>query len=249
MNICKDTIQGHDLKFVRAFVEHDVDDPEIESWYYGTTKVKKHKVVIKASTRKKTNTIELFVACKEKPVITGFLAELGHNFNDKLKELGIIKQPVLPITDDETRETISQTNTLLQHQYSDKAVLSLSKRGTEYEVGYKSSEEEAKASEVFEFIKVSPTSREDLVNQIDQVVTVSNIFFCARGKVGEADKEMAGEEIGQELEKMGIDKSEKMSLEEKIRNLSSLGKLMYGMFLPVTFQNYLEAIKEPLILK
>jgi CHAT domain-containing protein len=241
MSICKDTIQGHDLKFVRSFVEHDAEDPEIESWYYGTTKVKKHKVVIKASTRKKTNTIELFVACKDKHVITGFLAELGHNFNDKLKELGVIKQPIYPLTDEETREEISQTASLLQHQYSEKTTLSISKRGNEYEVSFKTSEERSDAAELCEFIKVSPDSRLDVIDQINNIVTVLNIFTCTRGTDLKPPEEV--------LKKVGVDELKDSLIEDKIRDLSSLGQLIYTMFLPVPIQNHLEKVKEPVILK
>jgi hypothetical protein len=241
MSICKDTIQGHDLKFVREFVEYDVDDPEKESWYYGTTKVKKHKVMIKASTRKKTNTIELFVACQNKNVITGFLAELGHNFNDKLKELGITKQPIFPVTDSETREEISQTSSLLQHQYSDKTTLAISKRGDEYEVSFKTSEEYGDASELCEFIKVSPDSRLDVIDQINDIVTLLNIFSCTRGTPGGPSPEIA--------KKLGIDENNQFMMDDKIRDLSSLGQLIYGMFLPVPIQKHLEGVSEPVILK
>jgi CHAT domain-containing protein len=241
MGICKDTVQAHDLKFVRSFEEHDAEDPEIESWYYGTTKVKKHKVVIKASTRKKTNTIELFVACKDKHVITGFLAELGHNFNNKLKELGITKQPIYPVTDEETREEISQTASLLQHQYSEKTTLSISKRGNEYEVSFKTSEERGDAAELCEFIKVSPDSRLDVIDQINNIVAVLNIFTCTRGTDIKPPEEV--------LKKAGIDELKDNLIEDKIRDLSSLGQLIYTMFLPVPIQKQLETVKEPVILK
>lgn len=245
MNICRDTIQAHDLKFVREFVERDVEEPEIESWYYGTTKVKHHKVIVKASTRKKTNTIELFVACQDKLVLTGFLAELGHNFNDKLKELGITKQPIFPVTDEETREEITQVSTLLQHNYSDKTTLSLSKRGNEYEVSFKGSEEMGDASELCEFIKVSPDSRLDLIDQINNIVTVLNIFTCTRGTDVEPKEEV--------LKKAGIEGGlgalGDSLVQDKIRDLSSLGQLIYTMFLPVSIQKHIENIKEPIILK
>ncbi len=242
MSICKDTIQAHDLKFVREFMERDSEDPEIESWYYGTTKVKKHKVVIKASTRKKTNTIELFVACKDKYVITGFLAELGHNFNDKLKELGVTRQPIFPVTDEETREEIAQTSTLLQHQYSDKTTLSISKRGNEYEVSFKASEERGNATELCEFIKVSPDSRLDVIDQINNIVTVLNIFTCTRGTGTKPSEEV--------LQKLGFTDDPKANLiQDKIRDLSSLGQLIYTMFLPVPIQRHLETTNEPVILK
>lgn len=242
MSVCKDTIQAHDLKFIREFVERDSEDPEIESWYYGTTKVKKHRVIIKASTRRRTKTIELFVACKDKFVITGFLAELGHNLNDRLRELGITKQPIFPVTDDSTREVISQTNTLLQHQYSEKATLSISKRGNEYEVSFKPSEERGEASELCEFIKVSPDSRLDVIDQINSIVTVLNIFTCTRS--------IDGPEKDEVLKKAGIsDNLEGSLIEDKIRDLSSLGKLIYTMFLPFPIQKHLETVKEPIILK
>ena len=241
MSICKDTIQAHDLKFVREFVEHDTDDPEIESWYYGTTKVKKHKVVIKASTRKKTNTIELFVACEDKFVITGFLAELGHNFNDKLKELGVTKQPIFPVTDSETREEIAHTSSLLQHNFSEKTTLSISKRGNEYEVSFKGSEEKGEASELCEFIKVSPDSRLDVIDQINNIVTVLNIFTCTRGTDSKPSEEV--------LKKVGVKSLSNSLIEDKIQDLSSLGQLIYTMFLPVPIQKHLETVNEPVILK
>ena len=247
--VCKDTIQSHDLKFVREFVESDTENYEIEAWYYGKTKVKKNEVVIKASTRKKTNTIELFVACKDKQVLTGFLAELGHDFNNKLKELGVSKTPIYPVTDTTTREEVIQTTTLLSNQVLDKNTLSLSKRGDEYEVGFKTPEEKGGAAEVFDFIKVSPGSRNDLIAQINDVVTLSNIFFCARGRVGIIDEEALNAEVEKELEKMGVGRGKKFNIEDQIQNLNSMGKLLYTMFLPVPIQKHLEGIKDPLILQ
>ena len=178
--ICKDTISANDLKFVREFIDSEIDDSMIEAWFYGKTKVKKNEVAIKASIREKTNTIELFVACKDKQVLTGFLAELGHDFNDKLKELGVLKTPILPLTDSATREEITRSKTLLSNQILDKNTLSLSKRGNEYEVGFKSPEESDTATEVFDFIKISPDSRNDLINQINNVVTISNILLSQK---------------------------------------------------------------------
>lgn len=238
-SICKETIQGHDLKLVREFVEHDSEDPEIETWFYGITKVKKNKVIIKSSSRKKTNTIELFVACNNKQVLTGFLAELGHNFTDKLKELGVTKQPIYPLTDSETREQIAQTNTLLHHLNPDKTTLSLSKRGDEYEISFKTSDEGGEAAEMCEFIKVSPDSRQDLITQINQVVTVLNIFTCTRGNGSPPEGDLPG----------GGDQTKKLVVDEKIQDLSSLGGLLYGMFLPSAIQKNLELNKDPLILK
>ncbi|UCH88343.1 MAG: CHAT domain-containing protein, partial [Thermoplasmata archaeon] len=237
-DLCKETVQSHDLRLVREFIEDDPEDPEIEVWYYGITKVKKNKVVIKSSVRRKTNSIQLFVACTNKQVLTGFLAELGHNLNDKLKDLGVTSDSIYQVKDSSIRDTISQTNTLLQHTYSDKTTLSISKRGDEYEVSFKASEEQGDATELCEFIKVSPDSRLDVIDQINEIVTVLNIFTCTRGK-----KKEGGEEAEQEPPEGDN------TLNEKIRDLSSLGQLVYGMFLPVPIQRQLEKVNEPVILK
>jgi len=243
--ICRDTVLGHDLKFIREFIEHDIDDPEIETWYYGTTKVKKQKVVIKASSRKKTNTVELFAACEDKKILTGFLAELGHNFNDKLKQLGITRKQIYPTTDQSIRNEILQTNTLLNHQYIDKTALSISKRGSEYEIAFKTSEKQGEASELSEFIKVSPGSRNDLINKIHQVVTFINVFSCTRGSVDGPEIEWEGEEQNDESQP---DVKEEL-IRGKMDNLLSYGQLLYSMFLPVPIQNHLKSINEPIILK
>jgi nucleoside diphosphate kinase len=249
MSVCKDTILAHDLKFIRELVETDEEDPELESWYYGTTKVKKHKCIIKAASRKKTNTIELFVACKDKQVLTGFLAELGHNFNDRLRQLGVVSQPISPVTDAETREAISQTSTLLSHQVPDKTTLAISKRGHEYEVSFKGSEERDDASELCEFIKVSPDSRTDLISQVNDIVTVLNIFSCTRGSFDEISSEKAKAELENIPENTDPDEGRSMVIEDKIKEMASFGKLIYGMFLPFPIQQHLENVKEPLILK
>lgn len=270
-DVCRETVQGHDLKFIREFIEHDIDDPEIESWFYGVTKVKKNKVIVKASTRRKTNTIELFVACGDKQVLTGFLAELGHNFNNKLKQLGITKKAIFPITDEATRETISQTTTLLQHQFLDKTTLSISKRGNEYEITFKASEEKGDAAELSEFIKVSPGSRTDLIAQINDIVTFLNIFSCTRGgeikpekknvqwedekQVEWEDEDDDEEEVEVEVKVEADQKKEQQVLNregliaDKMKNLISYGQLIYTMFLPVPIQKQLETTNEPIILK
>jgi tetratricopeptide (TPR) repeat protein len=237
-DLCKETVQAHDLKLVREFVEPDTLDPEIETWYYGVTKVKKNKVLIKTSSRKRTNTIDLFVACNNKLILTGFLAELGHNFNERLTQLGITQEPIYPVQDETKREEVVHSNSLLQHQSMDKTSLSISKRGNEYEVTFKASEGMGEASELCEFIKISPDSRTDIITQINEIVTVLNVFTCTRGKTDEKTEQLKA--------KMNI-QNEVMG--DKIAELSSLGQLIFSMFLPVPIQKHLGTIKEPLILK
>jgi hypothetical protein len=243
--VCRDTVQGHDLKLVREFEEKDFDDPEIETWYYGQTKVKKHKVVIKSSSRRKTNTIELFVACGDKQVLTGFLAELGHNFSDKLKQLGIVKTDIMPTNNTSAREAISNSNTLLNIQIPDKTTISISKRGEEYEVSFKASEERGEASELSEFIKVSPDSRKDLISQINDLVSFLNIFTCTRGGVREDGSEVTPPPSQEDSD----DFLRNPLIDNKIKNLISFGQLLYGMFLPAEIQKHLSNVHEPIILK
>ncbi|MEW5760977.1 MAG: putative Ig domain-containing protein, partial [Candidatus Thermoplasmatota archaeon] len=82
-NFCKEVISAHDVRFVKEFKENGV----YEAWYYGKTRDKK-EVVIKVGVSKKTNTIEFFVSATAITIITGLLAELGHELTRRLKGRG-----------------------------------------------------------------------------------------------------------------------------------------------------------------
>ena len=85
--LAKEVIRGHDVRFVREFVEKDEGQPfRAEAWFYGVTKVKKDKMVIRTSVWEDRNTVEFYVASSRLEAITGLLAELGHNLNHTLKE-------------------------------------------------------------------------------------------------------------------------------------------------------------------
>jgi predicted GH43/DUF377 family glycosyl hydrolase len=83
----KEVVRGHDVRFVREFLEQDEGRPfRAEAWYYGVTKVKKDKMVIRTSVWEDRRTIEFFVAAGRMESITGLLAELGQNLNKALKD-------------------------------------------------------------------------------------------------------------------------------------------------------------------
>jgi hypothetical protein len=172
---------------------------------------------------------------------------------EEIKDNGLTKDAPYPITDSKMRDKITQINTLLHQKYQDKTSLSISKRGDEYEVALKTSKGSDEASELCDFIKISPGSRKDLINQINEVVTVLNVFSCTRIKsdgrveweedrIEEFDKVRGIEKIGSVVSNAGV-------LDDKISELSSFGKLLYGMFLPVPIQKHLATVNEPLILK
>ena len=109
-NICKEMIQGRDIKFIR---DYTTKEPyHAEAWYYGVTKVKKYQIVIWASVRKETNSIEISAASSEPGPLTGLLAELGHSLNSKFIELGVDK-PIQQITNLVVKDSIIQRSNLL----------------------------------------------------------------------------------------------------------------------------------------
>ncbi len=102
----KEVIRSHDVRFVREFIEQEEGTPyRAEAWYYGVTKVKKDKMVIRTSIWEDRKTIEFFVAAGRIESITGLLAELGQNLNKALKEKYLGRVSADPVMDlDEQNE-------------------------------------------------------------------------------------------------------------------------------------------------
>jgi hypothetical protein len=108
--LCKEVVQHHDIKFVREFIEKT---PFVgEAWYYGLTKIKKHQVVIQASVRQDTNSIMLFAACADPMILTGLLAELGHDLENKIAEKGIAPN-IQQITNITIKDSVIHKSSLL----------------------------------------------------------------------------------------------------------------------------------------
>jgi hypothetical protein len=74
-DIAKSAVLAHDVKEVREFTTYN--PYASESWFYGETKVKGYKIVIRAAVREHENVVELFAASTEAKAVTGLLAELN----------------------------------------------------------------------------------------------------------------------------------------------------------------------------
>ncbi len=102
--LCKEVVLAHDVQLVREFVH---DRPfSGEAWFYGETRVKGHKVVIRAAVYETDGTVEFFVASSSIRSVTGLLAE----FNHTLQQLVAARSPGLglrPVMDDALKGEIS----------------------------------------------------------------------------------------------------------------------------------------------
>jgi predicted GH43/DUF377 family glycosyl hydrolase len=115
----KEVIRGHDVRFVREFIEDDEGHPyRAEAWYYGVTKVKKDKMVIRTSIWEDRKTIEFFVAAGRMESITGLLAELGQNLNKALKDKYLGRVSATLVVDPEQQEEVKGLGLLID-KYSE----------------------------------------------------------------------------------------------------------------------------------
>ncbi|MFQ6118590.1 MAG: hypothetical protein ACE5KE_01745 [Methanosarcinales archaeon] len=112
MQICKETIQRHNVRHIRTL--HTKDLRIYETWYYGKTKVEKNEIVIKASLNLETSSIEIFAATQNPESLTGLLAELGHTLSEKLSRETLSKKPV-QIINLAIKDSIIQRSNLLSY--------------------------------------------------------------------------------------------------------------------------------------
>jgi hypothetical protein len=82
-DIARSAVVAHDVKEVREFKSYNPYAGEC--WFYGETKVKGYKIVIRVAVREKVNVIEYFAASTEAKAVTGLLAELSHQLNTDLE--------------------------------------------------------------------------------------------------------------------------------------------------------------------
>jgi hypothetical protein len=75
-DLAKSSVLAHDVKEVREFKSYN--PYSAECWFYGETKVKGYKIVIRTAVREKENVLEFFAASSEVRAVTGLLAELNH---------------------------------------------------------------------------------------------------------------------------------------------------------------------------
>lgn len=81
----KQAIQRHHVRFVREFKEKK--PYWAEAWYYGKIHTIGEEMIIRATVREKTKSIEVFVASGNLATLTGLLAELSHDLKSMLKEI------------------------------------------------------------------------------------------------------------------------------------------------------------------
>ena len=113
--LCKGVVHLHDVKFVREFIE---PKPSWlgEAWFYGETKVKGYKIVIRVTVREASHSAEFFVASQQMEVITGLLAELGHSLNRMLKEKYMGRLKAQPIIDLKLKKDITEQPLLIERE-------------------------------------------------------------------------------------------------------------------------------------
>jgi hypothetical protein len=73
--VCRQVVLSHDVHMVREFVTYNPFSGE--AWFYGETKVKGYKIVIRTAVRE-DNMIEFFAASTVIKAVTGLLAEFNH---------------------------------------------------------------------------------------------------------------------------------------------------------------------------
>jgi hypothetical protein len=82
-DLAKSSVLAHDVKEVREFKAYN--PYAAECWFYGETKVKGYKIVIRTAVREKDNIVEFFSASTEVRAVTGLLAELNHQLATDLE--------------------------------------------------------------------------------------------------------------------------------------------------------------------
>ena len=104
-DLIKSVVNAHDVQMVREFTKFNPFHGE--AWFFGETKVKGYKIVIRATVIEETNAIEFFAASTNMKAITGLLAEFNHTLNsmviEKYSDLKIAQ-----IFDSETKAEIEK---------------------------------------------------------------------------------------------------------------------------------------------
>ena len=83
-DLVKTVVNAHDVQMVREFTRFNPFQGE--AWFYGETKVKGYKIVIRTSVIEEGKTIEFFAASTNMKAITGLLAEFNHTLNSTIIE-------------------------------------------------------------------------------------------------------------------------------------------------------------------
>jgi hypothetical protein len=112
----KRSVQGHDVRFVREFIEKE--PYKAEAWYYGKTKGREAKLVIRVCARGEGRTLEFFVASGSRLAVTGLLAELRSDLVKRQRESAPAFQRMDQVVDQTLKERIDAEKPLLD-KYAD----------------------------------------------------------------------------------------------------------------------------------
>jgi len=93
--IAKEIVQTRDVKHVSDLLYKK--EFGAMAYYYGKTK-QREQFIIRVTALDATNSIELFVACDSEPMLTGELAKLAQELNERLMRERIIRQPIQQVT-------------------------------------------------------------------------------------------------------------------------------------------------------
>jgi len=116
-DLAKAAIQHHDVRLVREYTQKD---PYIgEAWYYGKTKGRDDKLVIRTRVIAENKVLEFFVASSSTLMLTGMLAELKADLNNEL-ETQKGRPQMTQVTDAEKVDALAQITTLLEQDKDSK---------------------------------------------------------------------------------------------------------------------------------
>jgi hypothetical protein len=108
----KRSVQGHDVRFVREFIEKE--PYKAEAWYFGKTKGREAKLVIRVCARAEGRTLEFFVASGSRLAVTGLLAELRSDLVKRQKETAPAFQRINQVVDQALKERLDAERPLLE---------------------------------------------------------------------------------------------------------------------------------------
>jgi|GEM_PF-2401627 len=114
----KRSVEGHDVRFVREFVEREPH--KAEAWYFGKTKAREAKLVIRVCARGEGRTLEFFVASGSRLAVTGLLAELRSDLVKRQKETAPAVHRMEQVVDLALKERLDAERPLLE-KYADGA--------------------------------------------------------------------------------------------------------------------------------
>ena len=108
----KRSVEGHDVRFVREFSEKE--PYKAEAWYFGKTKAREAKLVIRVCARGEGRTLEFFVASGSRLAVTGLLAELRSDLVKRQRESAPAFQRMEQVVDLSIKEKVDAERPLLE---------------------------------------------------------------------------------------------------------------------------------------